>query len=219
MARESLEAHERFQAADQRFQAADERIQRLIDDMARGSRAADERFRAADQRFQQLVNEMTRGFQAADRRFDAIITELRTQQLQLSALSGRLGYGLEHLVRGVVEEFSGERFTRAERLVLQDTTGEVYGVPADVEFDLLASNGEVYLCEVKSHVKPEDVLRFHKKSTFAARHIERPFVRLIIAASMEARAEALMTSLGIRYIVRARIEPEGPGERAPGSGR
>jgi hypothetical protein len=52
------------------------------------------------------------------------------------------------------------------------------------------------------------VLSFHKKATFAARRIERPFVRLAIAASMDARAEALMTSLGIRRIVRGRIEPD-----------
>jgi hypothetical protein len=39
-----------------------------------------------------------------------------------------LGHGLEHLVRGVVEQFAGKPFTRAERLVLRDAAGEVFGV-------------------------------------------------------------------------------------------
>jgi hypothetical protein len=39
--------------------------------------------------------------------------------------------------RGVIEEFAGESFPFAERLVLRDESGEVYGVAgADVDFDL-----------------------------------------------------------------------------------
>lgn len=159
------------------------------------------RFETADRRFQELREDM-------DRRFEAVIAELRSQRLHLSRLSGRLGYGLEYLVRGVVEEFAGKSLTRSERLVLRDPQGEVFGVSADIEFDLLAGDGEVYLCEVKSHIEPEDVLRFHRKALFAAKHIGRPFVQVMIGATMEAAAEKLMKSLGIRSIVRARIEPD-----------
>lgn len=154
-----------------------------------------------NRRFEELREDMTR-------RFEAAIAELRSQRLHLSRLSGRLGYGLEYLVRGVVEEFAGKTLTRSERLVLRDPEGEVFGVSADIEFDLLACDGEAYLCEVKSHIEPEDVLRFHRKALFAAKHIGRPFVRVMIGATMEAAAETLMKSLGIRSIVRARIEPD-----------
>ncbi len=143
-----------------------------------------------------------------DQRFEAVLRQLRTQQLHLSRLSGRLGYGLEYIVREVVEEFTGKAFARSERLVLNDRDGEVFGVPAEIEFDLFASNGEAYLCEVKSHVEPDDVLQFHRKSEFAAKHIPKPFTRVIIAASMEAKAEKLMKSLGIKAIVRVRLEDE-----------
>ncbi|MFQ5830571.1 MAG: hypothetical protein ACE5JD_15675 [Candidatus Methylomirabilia bacterium] len=164
--------------------------------------------RALREDFNRFAEEALRRFEALDRRFEAIIGELRTQRLHLSRLSGRLGHGLEYLVRGVVEEFAGKSLTRSARLVLKDTEGEVFGVPADIEFDLLASDGEVYLCEVKSHIEPDDVLRFHRKALFAAKHIERPFTRVMIGASMEATAEQLMGSLGIQSIVRARIAPD-----------
>jgi hypothetical protein len=160
------------------------------------------------QEFAQILAELRAFREDANRRFEAVIAELRSQRLHLSRLSGRLGYGLEYLVRGVVEEFAGKALTRSERLVLRDSQGEVFGVEADIEFDLLASDGEAYLCEVKSHIEPDDVLRFHRKALFAAKHIGRPFVRVMIGATMEAAAEKLMKSLGIRSIVRARIEPD-----------
>jgi hypothetical protein len=52
----------------------------------------------------------------------------------LSSLGSRVGYGLEQAIRGVVEEFAGQAFPYAERLVLRDDSGEVYGVAgAEVE--------------------------------------------------------------------------------------
>lgn len=172
-----------------------------------------EELRALRQDFNLFAEEMSRRFEeinrrfeTVDRRFETVIGELRAQRLHLSRLSGRLGYGLEHLVRGVVEEFAGRTLERAERLILRDPDGEVFGVPADIEFDLFASDGEAYLCEVKSHIEPDDVLTFHRKATFAARHLTRPFVQLMIGASMESAADRLMKSLGIRSIVRARVD-------------
>jgi len=164
--------------------------------------------RALREDFNRFAQEALRRFEAMDRRFEAIIGELRTQRLHLSRLSGRLGHGLEYLVRGVVEEFAGTALVRSERLVLRDPQGEVSGIPADIEFDLFASDGEAYLCEVKSHIEPDDVLWFHRKALFAAKQIDRPFVRVMIGTSMEAGADTLMQSLGIRSIVRARVEPD-----------
>lgn len=155
-----------------------------------------------------LREDFNRFAMEATRRFDAVVHELRTQRLHVSRLSGRLGYGYEYLVRDLVEEFVGKALTRSERLVLKDTQGEVFGVPADIEFDLLASDGETYLCEVRSHIEPDDVLSFHRKALFAEKQIGRPFVRVMIGATMEAAAERLMKSLSIRAIVRARIEPD-----------
>jgi len=155
----------------------------------------------------QRFEAMDRRFEAIDRRFEGVIAELREQRLHLAALGGRVGRGLESVVKSVVEEFAGTSFPSAERLVLVDSDGELFGVPgAAVEFDLYAHNGSAYLVEVKSHLKPNDVLMFHRKAAFAEARIGRPVTRLILALSMEPTAETLLQRLGIRYRVRAILD-------------
>ena len=178
------------------------RFEELRQDMNRRFEAVDRRFEAVDRRFE-----------AVDRRFEAVIEELRDHSRQLrdvnihlSALGGRVGYGLENMVKAVVEEFAGHTFPVAERLLLRDETGEVFGVAgAEVEFDLYVHNGEAYLVEVKSHLKPSDVLSFHLKVQFARKKLGREVIPLILALSMDAKAEESMRSLGIRYRVRATV--------------
>jgi hypothetical protein len=148
----------------------------------------------------ELRADMDRRFEAVDRRFEAMLAELRHQRLMVSTLGLRVGFGIERLVKAVVEEFAGASFPAAERLILEDTAGELYGVPgAKVEFDLYAHNGTAYLVEVKSHVKPGDVLMFHRKAGFAEARLGRPVLRLMLALSVEPRAVALMQELGIRH--------------------
>ena len=151
--------------------------------------------------------ENARLFEDLDRRFERVMAELREQRLHLAALGGRVGRGLESVVKSVVEEFAGASFPSAERLVLVDSDGELFGVAgAAVEFDLYAHNGAAYLVEVKSHLKPNDVLMFHRKADFAEARLGRPVTRLVLALSMEPSAEALLQRLGIRYRIRAVLD-------------
>ena len=201
------EMNQRFEAVDRRFEAVDQRFETLLREMNQRFEAVDRRFEAVDQRFEMLLREMNQRFEAADRRFEGIFAELREQRLHLSALGARVGRGLEFIVKGIVEEFAGESFPLADRLVLVDTEGEVFGVPgAEVEFDLYAHNGRAYLVEVKSHLKTDDVLKFQRKAMFAEAKLGRPLTRLIIALSMDSKAEALMRRLDIEYQVRATLE-------------
>ncbi len=187
------DSNRRFEALQtemqQRFEAMDRRFEALQADM-------DRRFEAINQRFE-----------AMDRRFESVQAELREQRLHLSALGGRVGRGLEHIVKEIVEEFAGQSFPVAERLILVDSEGEVFGVSgAEVEFDLYAHNGQAYLVEVKSHLKSDDVLKFQRKAAFAETKLGRTVTRFIIALSMDPKAERLMQQLGIRYRVRATVE-------------
>ena len=110
-------------------------------------------------------------------------------------------------MKGIVEEFAGESFPLADRPVLVDIEGEVFGVPgAEVEFDLYAHNGRAYLVEVESHLKSEDVLKFQRKAVFAEARLERQLTQLIIALSMDSRDETPMQWLGIDYQIRATLE-------------
>jgi hypothetical protein len=205
------ESNQRFEALQhdiaQRFAAMDQRFEMLLREMHQRFEAVDRRFEAVDQRFEMSLREMHERFEAVDRRFEGVFGELREQRLHLSALGARVGRGLEFIVKGIVEKFAGESFALADRLVLVDAEGEVFGVPgAEVEFDLYAHNAHAYLVEVKSHLKTDDVLKFQRKAAFAEVKLGRPLTRFIIALSMDAKAEALMQRLGIAYQVRATLE-------------
>jgi hypothetical protein len=159
------------------------------------------------QEFLEVLREIRAFREETTRRFEGVIAELREQRLHLAALGGRVGRGLESVVQGVVEEFAGTSFPSAERLVLVDSEGELFGVRgAAVEFDLYAHDGSAYLVEVKSHLKPNDVLVFHRKAAFAEARLGRPVTRLVLALSMEPGAEDLLRRLGIRYRVRAVLD-------------
>jgi hypothetical protein len=146
------------------------RFEELRQDMDRRFEAVDRRFEAVDRRFEAIIEEL----RSHREQLDNMGRELREMRIGFSSLGIRVGYGLERAIQGVVEEFAGEAFPFAERLVLRDESGEVYGIAgAEVEFDLYAHNGKAYLVEVKSHLKSGDVLIFDRKIKFAARQLAR----------------------------------------------
>lgn len=111
----------------------------LLEEIRAFREDADRRFEAMDRRFEALRVDMERRFEAVERRFEDLLTELRQTrelgerrsrelELHLSALGLRVGRGLEHVIREIVEEFSGQTFTTADRLVLNDTEEVVFGV-------------------------------------------------------------------------------------------
>ena len=187
----------------------------LLEEMRASREESNRRFEEMRQESNQRFEEMR---QDMNSRFEVVTTELRRQgdelhrlgqqlrdlTLQVSSLGSRVGYGLEHVVREVVEEFAGETFPFAQHLIIRDETGEVFGVSgADVEFDLYAHNGVAYLVEVKSYLKPNDVLSFYRKVKFAEAKLGRTVIPLVIALSMDAKAEQQMKALGVKYHVRA----------------
>jgi hypothetical protein len=213
--RHAEETAARFAALERELEERFAALQRELDDRFTASqRELDSRFaalqRELDDRFTASQRELDSRFAALQRELDDRFTagqrELRELRLEVSALSGRLGYGLERIVQGVLEEFSGQRFSRIERLILVDQAGVLYGVPgAPVEYDLLLSNGTAYVVEVKSHVKPDDVLTFYRKAEFAARELGRPLKKVMIAASLDTRSEPLLRQLDVAIIARSRI--------------
>jgi hypothetical protein len=199
-----MEAHEeasrrRFEAIDRRFEAIDRRFE-AID---RRFEAIDRRFEAIDRRFEATLAEIKALREETDRRFEAVIADLRDLRLEVSAISGRLGRGMEEIVRQTVERFSGQKFREVRRLVLQDEAGELYGVPAEVEFDLYLADGVSYVVEVKSHVKTGDVLNFYRKKLFAEAKLGRPLKGLLISASIDRHAKRKCRELGLELISRS----------------
>ena len=213
----TLELHtERFEAMDRRFEA-------LQQDM-------DRRFEAMDRRFEALQQDMDRRFEAVDRRFEALQREmdrrfelqarilaehgrtLRRMEVGLGSLGRRFGKGFEEAVRATIEEFAGIGPLTAERLVIRDVAGELYGVPnQEVEFDAFVHDGRRFLVEVKGFAEPEDVLNFVRKVEFARRHLPEAFEAVLLAPYATKRAVELARELGVRLL----MEPE---EEAPDEG-
>jgi|GEM_PF-1352039 len=175
---------QRFERIDQRFEKVDQRFERI-----------DQRFEKVDQRFERI-----------DQRFDEMARNQREIQLTVSALGGRVGHGLEEIIKQTVEEFSGQTFKKIEHLWLRDAEGGVYGVPADVEYDLYLEDTVNYVVEVKSHTKLGDVLNFRRKSAFAEKCLEKKIQPIIISVSVTETAKKKCEELGIDLIARSVVQ-------------
>ena len=195
----TLELHtERFEAMDRRFEA-------LQQDM-------DRRFEAVDRRFEALQREMDRRFELQARILAEHGRTLRRMEVGLGSLGRRFGKGFEEAVRATIEEFAGIGPLTAERLVIRDVAGELYGVPnQEVEFDAFVHDGRRFLVEVKGFAEPEDVLNFVRKVEFARRHLPEAFEAVLLAPYATKRAVELARELGVRLL----MEPE---EEAPDEG-
>jgi hypothetical protein len=185
----------RFEAVDRRFQAMDERFRALQEEM-------DRRFQAMDERFRALQEEMDRRFELVDRRFEQQAKILRRMEVGMGSLGLRFGKGFEEAVRATVEEFAGVGPLQAERLVLRDTAGELYGVPnQQVEFDAYVHDSRRFLVEVKAFAEREDVLNFSRKVEFARRHLPDPFEAVLLAPYATQEAVQLARELGVRLLM------------------
>jgi hypothetical protein len=123
---------------------------------------------------------------------------LRELRIGMGSLDHRTGRGFEEAVRRTIEEFAGLGPLQAQRLVLVDEVGEVFGVPGQaIEFDAFVHDGHRFPVKAKGFADTEDVLTFHRKLQLAEGHGDGPFERLMIAPFAHPRAVRLAERLGI----------------------
>ena len=193
-------------ATKDNFERLLEEIKELKEDGNRRFEEICQRFEKADQRFDEMNHIMNQRFEKVDQRFDEMARNQREIQLTVSALGGCVGHGLEEIIKQTVEEFSGQTFRKIEHLWLRDAEGELYGVPADVEYDLYLEDTVNYVVEVKSHTKLGDVLNFRRKSAFAEKCLEKKIQPIIISVSVTETAKKKCKELGIDLIARSVVE-------------
>ena len=102
-------------------------------------------------------------------------------QLALEALEARWGITSEEAFRAALKD-ALERLTdlKVSRYLEKDTEGVILGRPDQVEIDVVVSNGEVWLMELKSGLSKADVYHFWKKAQFYEEKEGRKPTRLII---------------------------------------
>jgi len=123
-----------------------------------------------------------------------------------SDIGGCIDHGLEEIIKHAVEEFSGQSFKKVGHLWLKDGKGELYGIPARVEYDLYLEDTVNYVAEIKSHIKPGDVLIFHRKSLFAEKQLLKRIKPIMISASITKDAKEKCKELGIDLISRSVVD-------------
>jgi len=159
------------------FRRYDEELARLREDMNKG-------FRRYDEELARLREDMNKGFELLRRHIDA----LGARWGLLAEESFRAG------MTGVVERYFGGR---VERWTHYDEEGFVFGFPSLVEVDMVISDKEHILVEIKSSVSRADVYELWKVGQLYER-IRGVKPRLaIVSPFVREEAKKLAKELGI----------------------
>ena len=161
-----------------------EDMNRLREDMNRGFKRYDEELIRLREDMNKLREDMNRGFELLRRHIDA--------------LGARWGLLAEESFRagmvGVVERYFGGR---VERWTYYDEEGFVFGFPSLVEVDMVISDKEHILVEIKSSVSRADVYELWKVGQLYER-IRGVKPRLaIVSPFVREEAKKLAKELGI----------------------
>jgi len=179
-----------------------EDMNRLREDMNRGFKRYDEELVRLREDMNKLREDMNKGF----RRYDEELARLREDMNEgfqllrrhIDALGARWGLLAEESFRagmvGVVERYFGGR---VERWTHYDEEGFVFGFPSLVEVDMVISDEEHILVEIKSSVSRADVYEFWKVGQLYER-IKGVKPRLaIVSPFVREEAKKLAKELGI----------------------
>jgi len=166
------------------FKRYDEELIRLREDMNKLREDMNKGFRRYDEELARLREDMNRGFELLRRHIDA--------------LGARWGLLAEESFRagmvGIVERYFGGR---VERWTHYDEEGFVFGFPSLVEVDMVISDKEHILVEIKSSVSRADVYEFWKMGQLYER-IRGVKPRLaIVSPFVREEAKKLAKELGI----------------------
>ncbi len=155
----------------------------------------------AEQR--QRWDEQNRKWDEQNRKNNELLEEIklsRSRQDQgIGALGARWGIASEHSFRaalkGILEKSFGVEVLNINEF---DDQGIVFGVPDQVEIDIIIKNGMVILCELKSSMSKSDMYTFDRKVRYYEQRHQRPVQRrLAISPMIHPAARAVAEKLGI----------------------
>jgi hypothetical protein len=129
---------------------------------------------------------------------------------RLLVLGNRWGPKNEAAVRNALRGLIAGLGYVVERFEAMDEVGQVHGVPALVEIDLVVRDGELWLVEIKGRVSGDDLYTFMRKIRFYEAHTgRRPSRRIVIAPLVEDPALARARQEGIEcYAAEDELEIE-----------
>ncbi|MBK1704394.1 PD-(D/E)XK nuclease family protein [Halochromatium glycolicum] len=128
------------------------------------------------------------------------IKQTRTRQEQgIGALGARWGLASEasfrSALKGILEKSFGVEVINVNEF---DDEGTVFGVPDQVEIDIIVRNGDLILCELKSSMSKSDIYTFDRKVQYYQRRHGREVSRkLVISPMVRPEARPVAERLGI----------------------
>jgi hypothetical protein len=117
----------------------------------------------------------------------------------IGALGSRWGLQSEKAFRDALAAILEKSFgVDVVNVTDYDDEGEVFGRPDQVELDVIITNGQLLICELKSSIDKAGMYSFERKARFYERRHERQANRLLVISPMiDARAQKVAERLGI----------------------
>ena len=123
----------------------------------------------------------------------------RKHDSTIGALGARWGLHSEESFRNALKGILEESFpVKVERYLNYDREGIVFGIPDQIELDLIIKNGEVIVAEIKSSMSKPDVYAFLRKLDFYQSKEGAKVSRAIIISPMvDPKAKEVALKNGI----------------------
>jgi hypothetical protein len=143
-----------------------------------------------------------------------LLEELRQtricQEQAIGALDARWGLASEASFRaalkGILEKSFGVEVINVNEF---DDEGTVFGVPDQVEIDIIVRNGELILCELKSSMSKSDIYTFERKvQYYQRRHGRLASRKIVISPMVRPEARPVAHRLGIEVFGSADAVPD-----------
>jgi hypothetical protein len=136
-------------------------------------------------------------------------TRIRQEQA-IGALGARWGLASEASFRaalkGILEASFGVQVINVNEF---DDEGTVFGVPDQVEIDIIVRNGELILCELKSSMSKSDIYTFERKvQYYQRRHGRTASRKIVISPMVRPEARPVAERLGIEVFGSADAVPD-----------
>lgn len=150
---------------------------------------------------QAVINQMLQSIKDLSRKHDSTIGALGSRWGLYSEAAFR------NALKGILEESFDVQVLNVTEL---DPEGEVFGRPDQVEMDIIVTDGQLIVCEIKSSMSKSDMYTFERKVRFYEKQHNRTVDRILVISPMvDERAQAVADRLNIQvYSYADSIEPE-----------
>ncbi|QPG51227.1 PD-(D/E)XK nuclease family protein [Saccharolobus solfataricus] len=131
--------------------------------------------------------------------------DIKRLETIITGLGARWGLLSEDAFRQGVYEIMKSEGIVAKKELVYDKTGEVYGEPSDVEYDLMIEDGNLVMIEITSAIKRGDLPVIRKKKEFYERNKNVKISKVIVITPFlhdkyPDRLKAMAKDMGIEII-------------------